>query len=370
MRSKITNKLVLLAFIVSGLTTLYADDLIFDSFQEAAQAAKQRAAEYDKRMKEHVAQVEGAWEKQNSDVGENATLDIGKITETRQTEQTSSNDRNQKLQDSVTDSINGLKQQMVNTASANTVGFAGAAAAYSWEVKKVNGKWVLSDTYDQAFFVSGKSGNTSQTTNTGNNPNNPENPEEYSGSNQINNSDSNRNTNNNDPENQTDPSESEEVTNDTPVEEDTVAVTPVSEESPAIKDVQITKPDRVVEITIQHPTTFEEKTVKVTEGSEAVKMTIPDGFSIPEDTRVKISAKSDIEIANTYLTMTIIDDEGESEPIDNVSMRNYRHLFRIPSDDAYSVNIYVNEEGKEPKKIMQLCLPVKAMDFGSRTISH
>ncbi len=367
MRNKITNKLVLLAFIVSGLTTLYAEDLIFDSFQEAAKAAEQRAAEYNKRMKEHVAQVEGAWEKQNSDVGENATLDIGKITETRQTEQTSSNEENQKLQDSVTNSINGLKQQMVNTASANTVGFAGASAAYSWRVKKVNGKWVLSDTYDQAFFVSGKTGNTSQTTTTGNNP---DNPNENSGNNQDNINTNNNTNNNNDPEAQTDPSESDVATNDTPVEEDTVAVTPVSEESPAIKDVEITKPDRVVEITIQHPTTFEEKTVKVTEGSETVKLTIPDGFSIPEDTRVKISAKSDIEVENTWLTMTIIDDEGESEPIDSSSMKNYRHLFRIPSDDAYSVNIYVNEEGKEPRKIMQLCLPVKAMDFGSRTISH
>ena len=368
MRNKMIGKLLFIAFIVSGLTTLYADDLIFDSFEEAAKAAKERAAEYDKRMKEPVAQVNGAWEKQNSDVGEGSTLDIGKITETRQTEQTSENAENKKLQDSVTNSINNLKQHMVNTASANTVGFAGASAAYSWRVKQVDGKWVLSDTYDQAFFVSGNSGNTTQTTTTGGNP-------DVSGDNSGSQTNDGNNTNNNndnddseDPNSNTidNPEDTDETSNN-----EQIAVTPVSEEAPVIKDIELSKPDRVVEITVQHPKTFLEKSFKVTEGSEPVKLTLPHEFTIPEDTRVKISAKSDLEVENTWLTMTIIDDEGESEPIDSVSMKNYRHLFRIPSPtpESYSVNIYVNENGKDPKKIMQLFLPVEEVKFGSRMIS-
>ncbi|MBP5470671.1 MAG: hypothetical protein J6Z11_15675, partial [Candidatus Riflebacteria bacterium] len=340
---------------------LYAEDLVFDSFEEAAKAATERAAEYDRRMEEHVAKVNNAWEKQNSDLGDKGNLDIAKITETRETEQTSEKEEHTKLQDSVTDTINGLKDQMVNTASANTVGFAGAAAAYSWKVKYVDGKYVLSDTYDQAFFVSGNSGNTNETTTTGNNPDKPDNPT---------NSDNPGNSGEGSSSNDTNDEEVASVPNEEPDDENKTAVNPISEPAPAVNNTELTKPDRVVEITIQHPKTFKEETVKVTEGSDPVKQTLPNGFSIPEDTRVKISAKANMEIENTWLTMTIIDDEGESEPIDSVSMKNYRHLFRIPSDDAYSVNIYVNENGKEPKKIMQLCLPVKAVDFDSRTISN
>lgn len=357
---KMIGKLMLLSLMVAGLSTLYAEDLVFDSFEEAAKAATERAAEYDRRMEEHVSKVNNAWEKQNSDLGDKGNLDISKITETRETEQTSEKEEHTKLQDSVTDTINGLKDQMVNTASANTVGFAGAAAAYSWKVKYVDGKYVLSDTYDQAFFVSGNSGNTNETTTTGSNPNNP-----GTSDNQENSGEGSSNNDSNDEEVASVPNDSSE-----PEDENKTAVNPVSEPAPAVNNTELTKPDRVVEITIQHPTTFKEETVKVTEGSDPVKQTLPNGFSIPEDTRVKISAKANMEIENTWLTMTIIDDEGESEPIDSTSMKNYRHLFRIPSDDAYSVNIYVNETGKEPKKIMQLCLPVKSVDFDSRTISN
>lgn len=360
---KINNlsKLLLLSFILTGLGALYADDLVFDSFAEAQKAAQQRAAEYDKRMKEHVAKVDNAWEKQNKDLGEDAKYDANKITETRKTEQTSENNDNSKLQDSVTDSINNLKQQMVNSANSNTVGFAGASAAYSWRVFKKDGKYVLSDTYDEAFFVSGASKSTTEKTTEPGTPGNPENPgtpgNPGTTPNNPNNNDDNKDNNNDD-------------VYEEPPSTEVATVEPVAEPSPATNNVELTKADREVEITIQHPISFKEESVKVTEGSEPVKLTLPNGFNVPEDTRVKISAKANMEVENTWLTMTIIDDEGESEPIDSVSMKNYRHLFRIPSDNAYSVNIYVNEEGKEPRKIMQLCVPVKSVDFDSRTISN
>lgn len=348
-----------------------AEDLIFDSFEEAEKAAEQRAAEYDKRMKEQMASVDKAWEKQKADLGEGANYDVSKITETRETEQTSENEDNKKLQDSVTESINGLKQQMVNSINGNTVGFAGASAAYSWSVKYKDGKYVLSDTYDQAFFVSGASKNQTTTTTS---PDNPQTGEQNS---QGNSSETAVQEKEEKPsESQDEPISDEKNTAEDEAEEippSEVEQAPqnevVIEEANPVNTSNVTKADRVVEITIQHPTTFEEATFAVTENQTASVLKL-DKFSIPEDTRVRISAKANKEIENTTLTMTVVDDEGESDPIDAKSMKNHRHLFRIPSPDAYSVNIYVNEEGKSPRKIMQLCIPVVAVDFETRTIGN
>lgn len=355
-----------LIFLFAGILSItYADDIIFDSFEEAQKAAEIRGKEYEKRMAEHIAQVNGAWEKQKADLGEDATYDISKITETRTTEQTSENAENTKLQNSVTDSINGLKQQMVNATNANTVGFAGASVAYSWRVEYKNGKYVLSDTYDEAMFVSGASGNKTDKSTSDSDSSKVDNTDKSNGGNPNRDSsdsapasDSNPNVENN----------AESPAEDLP-DEDKIAMASPNDKSPEVKNTPIDKPDREVEIIIQHPTTFEEEVFKVTEGAEP-KILKLNKFAIPEDTRVKISAKANMEVENTTLTMTIVDDEGESEPIDSASMKNYRHLFRIPSQDEYSVNIYVNEIGKQPKKIMQLALPVTAVDFGSRTISH
>ena len=364
-------KFVLFALFSSFLSMTYADDIIFDSFEEAQKAAEIREKEYEKRMAEPQAQINRAWEKQKADLGEDATYDISKITETRTTEQTSENAENTKLQNSVTDSINGLKQQMINTASANTVGFAGASAAYSWRVEYKNGKYILSDTYDEAMFVSGASGNkTTKTTSGGNSSNAADTDSTNSGN-------PNGNTSDNTPVPETSAGSNTEPDNgnsgESPAEDlpddNKLAMASPNDKSPSEKTTEISKPDREVEIRVQHPTTFEEEVFTVTEGDEP-KILKLNKFAIPEDTRVKISAKANMEIDNTTLTMTIIDDEGESEPIDSASMKNYRHLFRIPSQDEYSVNIYVNEPGKQPKKIMQLALPVTSVDFGSRTISH
>jgi hypothetical protein len=365
-------KFVLFALFSSFLSMTYADDIAFDSFEEAQKAAEIREKEYDKRMAEHQAQINGAWEKQKADLGEDATYDISKITETRTTEQTSENAENTKLQNSVTDSINGLKQQMINTASANTVGFAGASAAYSWRVEYKNGKYILSDTYDEAMFVSGASGNTTtKTTSGGKSSNAADTDSTNDGSNPNGNISEPTPVPNAPTESNSEPNDGnngESPTEDLP-DDNQLAMASPNDKSLTEKTTEISKPDREVEIRVQHPTTFEEEVFTVTEGDEP-KMLKLNKFAIPEDTRVKISAKANMEIDNTTLTMTIIDDEGESEPIDSASMKNYRHLFRIPSQDEYSVNIYVNEPGKQPKKIMQLALPVTSVDFGSRTISH
>ena len=369
MKNSIAGKFFLLIIFSCILSMSFADDIIFDSFEEAQKAAEIREKEYERRMAEHQAQINGAWEKQKADLGEDATYDISKITETRTTEQTSENAENTKLQNSVTESINGLKQQMVNTATANTVGFAGASAAYSWRVEYKNGKYVLSDTYDEAMFVSGASGNKTTKTTSGGDSSKVDNADKTNGGTP------NENTSASAPaaDSSSDSNPNEVNNTEPPVEdlpdEDKIALATPNDKSPETNNTPIAKPDREVEIIIQHPTTFEEEVFKVTEGAEP-KILKLNKFAIPEDTRVKISAKANIEVENTTLTMTIIDDEGESEPIDSASMKNYRHLFRIPSQDEYSVNIYVNEPGKQPKKIMQLALPVTAVDFGSRTISH
>lgn len=372
MKNRVFKKILIVSLLTGSLAGVAcAADLTFDSFEEAEKAAEQREAEYNKRMQEQVSKVDGAWEKQKSDIGEGSTLDITKITETRNTEMTSENEQNTQLQQSVTDSINGLKQQMVNSVNSNTVGFAGASAAYSWSVKCKDGKYILSDSYDEAFFVSGKSGNTTTTTTS----------PEASGGNKADDKANDEAAK----ENTDTPAEEPESTPASSFETETAsyeASTPGEEKGPqfgevekpddgesAVNDAPVTKADRVVEITVQHPTTFEEATFTVTEGQENNIFKL-DKFSIPEDTRVKIAAKANMEVENTSLTMTIVDDEGESEPIDSASMKNYRHLFRIPANEGYSANIYVNEAGKEPRKIMQLCIPVAAVDFDTRTISR
>ena len=378
MRNSSIGKLLLLTFFSGFLTISYADDLVFDSFEEAQKAAEKRSEEYDRRMAEHNAQVNGAWEKQKGDLGDNANLDISKITDTRTTEQTSENAENKKLQDSITNSINDMKQQMINAATANTPGFAGASAGYSWRVEYSNGKYILSDTYDEAMFVSGASGsNITKTTSGGKkaenkdteDPTNPTNPDNNSNPDYNNNYPSEPNSI---PDSDVTPESNGEDNPSNPEnlpDNNQMAMIPSGGDSPTVNSADLEKADRVVEIRIQHPATFEEATYSVTEGAEAKVLKL-DKFTIPEDTRVKIYAKANMEVENTTLTMTIIDNEGEGDPIDSTSMKNYRHIFRIPSMDKYSVNIYVNETGKQPKKIMQLQIPVTAVDFDSRTISR
>ena len=61
---------------------VYADDLEFESFEEAEAAAQRRAKEYDQKMNEHLQKVHKDWEKQQKDLGESdASPDITKITE-------------------------------------------------------------------------------------------------------------------------------------------------------------------------------------------------------------------------------------------------------------------------------------------------
>jgi hypothetical protein len=375
---KFNSKFLLFALFLGGFSSVYAEDLVFNSFEEAQKAAEQRSAEYDRRMAEQMGKVDNAWEKQNQDLGNNTNLDISKITESRETEQTSQNQRNTDLQNSVENSINSMKQQMVNSASANTVGFAGAAAGYSWKVKYVNGKYVLSDTYDQAFFVSGRSGNETTNTTTGG--------KELDGSGNKDNNDSDTGNGTDNPPtadiDTEDPTEVVQNPGSNPNEGDpTNPSNPSSlssstnpEQDPNNPNVkpEMAKADRIVEISIQHPVTFEEKIVKVEEGKENHEQ-LPNGFSVPEDTRVKISAKAN-KIPNTYLTMKIQENDEESDEIDEDSMRNYRHMFRLPSKDKYFVNIYVNYDDDpqktKTKQIAHLCLPVEAVEFDSKMMSR
>ena len=72
------------------------------------------------------------------------------------------------------------------------------------------------------------------------------------------------------------------------------------------------------------------------------------------------------------VTMVVVDDEGETEPIPAARFSNYRHLFRVPSDDQYFVKVFVKdaENFGQPKQIMQVAIPVTKVDFDSRSIER
>jgi hypothetical protein len=288
------------------------------------------------------------------------------------------------MQNAVGSSIDSMKQSLINNATANTIGFAGAAAGYTWKVKFVNGKYVLSDSYDQAFFVSGRSGEETTKTTTG------ENELEGSGNKDLNDSDTDTDNPstvdidnpNNDNEDPTDvaqnPSSGSNGTDSSDPSNPSNPSSPSSSTNPGqdpnnpkVVDAK-SDPDRFVSITIQHPTTFKEEVVEIKENDPNPDRTLKD-FELPEDTRVKISAKANMQFEeDAELVMTIVDDEGESEEIDAESMKNYRHMFRLPSKDKYFVKIYEKfKDDKKPRKqIASLCLPVEAVEFDSKMMSR
>ena len=155
---------IIISWSLIPLTQSIAEDLTFDSFEAAEAAAKKRAEEYQKKMQEHLRNVNDQWEKQQKDLGSDAsTPDISKITTRQDSQQTSETEEGRKLEDAVTSSVNKLKDEMISKAGPSSTGFAGGAAGYQWSVKFKNGRYVLSDSYNEAEFTTGKKSSAPET---------------------------------------------------------------------------------------------------------------------------------------------------------------------------------------------------------------
>ena len=156
-------KAALLAFLLTtilfqaGGQKVLAADITFDSFEAAEAAAKKRAEEYQKKMQEHIKNVNEQWEKQQKDLGaDSSSPDISKITTRQDGQKSSDSDASNSLENAVNSSINRMKDEMVSKAGPTSTGFAGGAAGYQWSVKFKDGKYVLSDSYNEAEFNTGK----------------------------------------------------------------------------------------------------------------------------------------------------------------------------------------------------------------------
>jgi hypothetical protein len=379
--------------LLSGLNICFADDLTFDSFEEAEAAAKKRAAEYEKKMDEHLKQVQKDWEKQQKDLGESdASPDITKITTSSDGQKTSDSDASKNMEDAVTSSVNDLKDMMINSATPNTTGFAGGGAGYQWSVKYKNGKYVLSDSYNEAAFGTGDKRDKD-----------PEPAKEISGG-----------DDDSDTVVATKPEPEAPATTPAPPEEPEKPAAPATKPaSPATSEPAVaTKPDSTppskgepatsgaspatptktpekpapgidpaptklpepaVRMVIQHPTDFSEEVFSSNaDANEPVEYKL-DKFKIPEDTRVKIALEISKEVDPKNISLVITDDEGERAPVDSSKLKNFRHLFRVPSDDKYSAAVILDDKsspGSGKKQLMKVRIPVVKVDFDSRTIDE
>lgn len=389
-------KNILTAALLSCLlqTPVLAGDLSFDSFEAAEAAAKKRADEYQKRMEEHIKSVNEQWEKQQKDLGSDASSpDITKITTSSDGQKSSDTDASKSMEDAVNSSVNKLKDEMISKAGPNSTGFAGGAAGYQWSVKFKNGKYVLSDSYNEAEFNTGKKKEDTAAT-PGKEP-----AKEAGGDDQ-----------------ETAPVETAETPAETPdktVSEaapvepvKTAATTPASKNEPAeskpatsengkpaetgkpaepakieepakpaagVDPAPVKLPPPSVRMVIQHPTDFSEEVFAGNATSESTANYRLDKFKIPEDTRIKISVEVGDDVRPEDVSMVVTDDQGDSAPVSEARLKNYRHMFRVPSDDQYSASVYVTDSktpGKQQKKILQVMIPVSKVDFESRTLDN
>lgn len=383
-----------------------AGDLEFDSFEAAEKASQKRAQEYQKKMDDHMQNIQNEWEQQQKDLGSDASNpDITKITSSSDGQRSSDTEAADGMKNAVDSSVNNLKNTMINTAGPNSTGFAGGGAGYQWKVKYVGGKYVLSDSYNEADFNTGKKKDTPAASK----PATP--PKEADASNSkttvANKTSEKPETAGTQPA--TTPSEpatseiakaptsptsgakpgasSPSSSSSSPSAPSTPdkggssgAAAPdkngssTSEStSPGVDPAPATLPPPKVRLVIQHPTDFSEEVfASNTDNKSAVAYGL-EKFRIPEDTRVKIAVELSEDIDPEDVTLVMVDEEGERTPVKASRMGNYRHLFRVPSEGAYSANIYVTDKenpGNHQKKLMEVKIPVTKVDFDSRTIEN
>ncbi len=374
-------------------TPVLAGDLSFDSFEAAEAAAKKRADEYQKRMEEHIKSVNDQWEKQQKDLGSDASSpDISKITTSSDGQKSSDTDASKSMEDAVNSSVNKLKDEMINKAGPNSTGFAGGAAGYQWSVKFKNGKYVLSDSYNEAEFNTGKKKEEPAATPA-------KEPAKEGGDDDQETApvetvekpakDPGKTVSDGEPAEpavqtaattgKNDPAESKPATSEGgKTAEPGKPSAPAKVEEPAkpapgVDPAPVKLPPPSVRMVIQHPTDFSEEVFSGNATSESTANYKLDKFKIPEDTRIKISVEVGDDVRPEDVSMIVTDDQGDSAPVSDAKLKNYRHMFRVPSDDQYSASVYVADNktpGKQQKKILQVMIPVSKVDFESRTLDN
>ncbi len=381
----------LMVFLFSCLlhTPVIAGDITFDSFEAAEAAAKKRADEYQQRMQEHIKSINDDWEKQQKDLGsDSSSPDITKITTKADGQKSSDTDASKSMEDAVNSSVNKLKNDMISKAAPGSTGFAGGAAGYQWSVKFKNGKYVLSDSYNEAEFNTGKKKETETPAAQ------PEPAPENSGDDQDESpvvTDNDTDTpdtsptpattvsKNPDPAAEPTTGKSTDKPTNTEKPAQTTAVTPTAKPEEATKPgtgvdpAPVKLPPPSVRMVIQHPTDFSEEVFASNANSETTANYKLDKFKIPEDTRIKISVEVGHDVQPEDVSMVVTDDQGDTAPVTSAKLKNYRHMFRVPSDDKYSASVFVTDKkspGNQQKKILQVMIPVSKVDFESRTIDN
>jgi len=386
--------LILLVF--PALSTVCAADLEFDSFEAAEAASQKRSQEYKQKMDEHMKNMQDEWEQQQKDLGsDNSSPDISKITSSSDGQKSSDTDAAAGMENAVNSSVNNLKNTMINTAGPNSTGFAGAGAGYQWSVKYVGGKYVLSDSYNEADFNTGKK----KPKPTKIEPQAP--PKSVEGEDKeeiaISKAPEKPTPTTSEPADSTSepkPTQIANVPKDMPSSTSTPGSSspadpgssgtsgqtckpgePCSSDTPTpgVDPAPANLPPPDVKLVIQHPIDFREDSFSSNTDSKDPTSYELAKFRIPEDTRVKIAIEVSNEINPDDVSLVIVDEEGEQSPVSASKMGNYRHMFRVPSEDKYSANVYVvdkDKPGNRKKKLMQVKIPVSKVDFESRTIDN
>ncbi|PKL44688.1 MAG: hypothetical protein CVV41_04800 [Candidatus Riflebacteria bacterium HGW-Riflebacteria-1] len=401
---------LVLTLVFPAINQAIAANIEFESFEAAESAAQKRATEYKQKMDEHMKNIQQEWEEQQRDLGsDGSNPDITKITSRSDGQKSSDTDAADNMANAVNSSVNNLKETMISTAGPNSTGFAGGGAGYQWSVKYVGGKYVLSDSYNEADFNTGKKkdkpapttpkpepkanqGSDDKQTVIAKAPDKPAATTTPAGSNPADAkseptpatvgstpgtpSSSATNSGTSTP---ADPGSSSSSSASTPANEPAVApANPTKGTSPAptvpgMDPAPANLPPPAVRLVIQHPTDFSEEVFSSNTDKQDSTSYDLEKFKIPEDTRVKIAVEVSKDINPEDVTLVIVDEEGERAPVTAAKMGNYRHMFRVPSDGNYSANVYVTDKdkpGNRQKKLMQVKIPVTKVDFDSRTIDN
>lgn len=382
---------ILVLLLAPGRCT--AGDLSFESFEAAEAAAKKRAQDYQQKMDEHIQNINQKWEQQQKDLGaDSSSPDITKITSRADGQQSSDNQASKDMENAVNSSVNKLKDSMISSAGPNSTGFAGGGAGYQWSVKFKDGKYVLSDSYNEAEFNTGDKKEKGSS-----NPAKPSQPSTPAKTGQNNDNKAVATKPDVAPDGSatnaapaqpatTNPSSTQVAsipkgsspssTGGTPSADTTGAPAKVDGNKPATPGIDPAPPNLpppAVKLVIQHPTDFSEEIFSSNADAETTTDFQLQKFKIPEDTRIKIAVEVSKDVSPEDVSLVITDDEGERAPVTSVKMKNYRHMFRVPSDDKYSASVFINDKtrpGSYRKKLMQVKIPVTKVDFESRTIDN
>lgn len=377
--------------LLTNFSILPAADLEFDSFAEAEAAAKKRAEEYQKKMDEHLKEVKDNWEKQQKDLGESGnTPDITEITSSSDGHKSSDSDAQQNMEDAVNSSVNNMKDMMIKSATPNTTGFAGGGAGYQWSVKFVNGKYILSDSYNEASFGTGDKNDDEpepepaepeKVASGGDEdedmviadkpdtkpdapaaePSTPSTPSTDGGSGSSSSTSTPGSSSSSEK-----PADSGAPTGADPSTPGAPG-TPADKPLPGVDPAPTKLPEPDVRMVIQHPTDFTEEIFSTNADNDSPIEYSLNKFKIPEDTRVKIALEISKDVDPSKVALVVTDEEGKNPPVDSNKTKNYRHMFRVPSDDKYSAAIVIKENGNT-KELMKVTIPVIKVDFDSRTI--